>query len=430
MPKDLPSLQAPPNSPALNGAPGAGTTGLAPHAEPTRAEPIHAEPTRAEPIAAEPIAAEPIAAEPTQAQSIAAQLAYTSYLRVVAIIGVVLIHTAGLTYANDELRYTDAWWVAALATFSTKWAVPTFVMVSGALLLRPPADRSVGLFYRRRLSRIGIPLIVWHVVYITLTATVLVSTPVTPQRLFTRFLRGESYTGLYFFWLILGLYLITPLLWPLVASLSQRALGLVGVLLMATTAVNLSTLRLIRELDSAGIAAGDRTLFTQFVPFIGYFLLGYAMRNVIVRGSGRVLALAFLTLALCLELTWQVTGPFVFGAETARNLNILTPVHYQGWVLSLAAVAVFVLAHSVVHPDSRWAKPRAARWARRAGDLTLGVYATHLAVLFVLQHIPGHHWPSGAKTLTQLVVLSAATLLGALVVTMAIKRIPVLRRCV
>src|SRR5665647_3292239 len=361
--------------------------------------------------------------------SIAGQLAYTSYLRVVAIIGVVLIHTAGLTYGNDELRHTSAWWVASLATFSTKWAVPTFVMVSGALLLRPPVDRTVSLFYRRRLSRIGIPLVVWHVVYITISITIL-TTGVRPGIILARFLRGESYTGLYFFWLILGLYLITPLLWPLVESTSRRGLGVVGALLVATAALNQSAWNVIGNLEGGTGPAGDPTLFTQFVPYIGFFVLGYALRDVIVRGSGRVLALAALTTALCLELTWQVTGPFVLGIEVSRNLNTLMPVSYQGWVLGAAAVAVFVLAHSVMHPQSRWAQPRAARWARAAGDLTLGVYATHQVVLIALMRIPGHNWPHGATTLTQLIILCTATLLGAVAMTMVIKRIPLLRRSV
>lgn len=368
-------------------------------------------------------------AESPPAGSIAGQLAYTSYLRVVAIIGVVLIHTAGLTYGNHELRHTGVWWVASLATFSTKWAVPTFVMVSGALLLRPPVDRTVSLFYRRRLSRIGIPLVVWHIVYITVAATIL-TTAVPPRKILARFLRGESYTGLYFFWLILGLYVITPLLWPLVEATSRRALGVVGALLMATSALNQSAWNVISRLEGGSSPAGDPTLFTQFVPYIGFFILGYAMRDVIVRGTGRVLALAALTLALCLELTWQVTGPFVFGIPAANRLNILMPVSYQGWVLGAAAVAVFVLAHSVMHPQSRWAQPRAARRARAVGDLALGVYATHQVVLIALMRIPGHNWPQGAKTLPQLVALCTATLLGAVVMTMVIKRIPLLRRSV
>lgn len=358
-----------------------------------------------------------------------APLAYTSYLRVVAITAVVLIHTAGLTYGNDALRHTSVWWVASVATFSTKWAVPTFVMVSGALLLRPPAERSAIHFYRRRLSRIGIPLVVWHAVYITLAATILVAT-MQPRVLLTRFLQGESYTGLYFFWLILGLYVVTPLLWPVVESMSRRSLATVGTLLVAAAALSQSAHQVIGWLQPGSGPAGQPTLFTQFVPYLGFFILGYALRDVTVRGRGRVLALAFLTAALCLELTWQVTGPFVFGVGAANGLNILLPVSYQGWVLGGAAVAVFVLAHSVIHEQSRWAQPRAARWARRAADLSLGVFATHLLVQVALLRIPGLDWPQGATTLAQLGALCVATLLGALALTILLRRVPLLRRSV
>jgi len=105
-------------------------------------------------------------------------------------------------------------------------------------------------------------------------------------------------------------------------------------------------------------------------------------------------------------------------------------VHYQGWGIGLASVAVFLLARAVIHPASRWAQPRAARWARFAGDLTLGVFATHFAVLTMLKRIPGHGWPEGAKTLTQLGLLCTATLLGAVALTLVLRRIPLLRRTV
>ena len=372
----------------------------------------------------------PTSAPPTTV-SVSTQLAYTSYLRVAAIIGVVLIHTAGLTYINDDLRGTGVWWVAAALTFSVKWAVPVFVMVSGSLLLKPPVDRSAKLFYRRRLSRIGIPLVVWHVVYITLKATI-----ERPRRdpaiHVARFLRGESYTGLYYFWLILGLYLITPLLWPVIAGISRRALGGAGALLVLSAAANRSMLQVIGRLEDGSTPAGDPTILSTFVPFIGYFLLGYALRDVIVRGRGRVIAFAVLTAALCLEMVWQATGgaSMMFGVPTANWLNILAPIHYQGWILGASAVAIFVLFRSVVHPQSRWAQPRAARRARSVGDLALGVFASHLVVLMALLHIPGHNWPRAAKTLPQLVVLCTATLLIATAMTLVIKRIPLLRRSV
>ena len=147
------------------------------------------------------------------------ELAYTSYLRVTAIVAVIFIHVAGLSFIKGDLTgFTRG--VAALMTYATKWAVPVFVMVSGALVLSPPADRSPLAFYRTRLARIGIPLVVWHVVYAVLLE--LTSSSFDWRLAVSLLLKGELYTALYFFWLILGLYLVTPLLWPVVASWSGR----------------------------------------------------------------------------------------------------------------------------------------------------------------------------------------------------------------
>src|SRR5262245_13238400 len=62
--------------------------------------------------------------------------AYLSWLRVLAIVAVVSIHTTGLTMTQEGLRGSAVWWVAAAVNVGSTWAVPVFVMISGALLLR------------------------------------------------------------------------------------------------------------------------------------------------------------------------------------------------------------------------------------------------------------------------------------------------------
>lgn len=106
------------------------------------------------------------------------------------------------------------------------------------------------------------------------------------------------------------------------------------------------------------------------------------------------------------------------------------PVHYQGWVLGASAVAMFVLVRSIAHPASRWARPGVAARARWVGDLSLGVFATHLLVMFLLQRVPALGGQSGATTLPQLVAFNVAVLLGSTVLTVVLQRVPLLRRSV
>lgn len=354
-----------------------------------------------------------------------ADLAYTSYLRIAAIVAVVLIHVAGLSYGRIE-GGGAAWTLAAFLTFSTKWAVPVFVMVSGVLLLRPPADRSPQRFYRRRLARIGIPLVVWHVVYIGLFAVVL-GTPSWP-RIAARVLTGEPFTALYFFWLILGLYVVTPLLWPLVASLSRTALTLTAAALTALPAVDLVTRRVVSRLGT-DISATDPTLFTQFLPYVGFYLLGYALRDVVLRGRARVV-LAVLTLVLVTEMTFQVVYAEAVSPWLARTLTTFAPMSYQGPLLALCAVAVFLLAHALVHPGSRAAGPAWAARARTVGDLTFGVFCVHLLVAYLLSRAAGHPGLTGASTTAGVLAQNAAVVLVSFLVSAVLVRVPVLRRAV
>ncbi|MBD3783486.1 MAG: acyltransferase family protein [Micrococcales bacterium] len=353
-------------------------------------------------------------------------LAYTSYLRVVAMVSVVLIHVAGLSYVADKDLASPPRAVAAVLTFGTKWAVPVFVMVSGVLLLRPPRERDPMTFYRRRLGKIGIPLVVWHVVYIGLFGLLVADT--APGTLLARLLRGESFTALYFFWLILGLYLVTPLLWPLVEALSQRTLLVVAVLLTVLPAADLVLRQTISYLGTS-ISGSDPTLVTQFLPYVGFYLLGYALRDVVLRGAARVVVLV-LTLLLLAELVVQAAYLPGWHPGIATKIGVLLPVSYQGPLLGLGAVGVFLVVHSFVAPGSRLAtEPWSAR-ARTLGDLTFGVFCCHLLLAYVLARATGHPTFYGEDTIAGILLQNAVVVVGAFLVTAVLVRIPVLRRAV
>ncbi|KRE60422.1 acyltransferase [Nostocoides sp. Soil756] len=353
-------------------------------------------------------------------------LAYTSHLRIIAIVAVVLIHVAGLSYQqiDDE---NLAWTVAAHLTFSTKWAVPVFVMVSGVLLLRPPANRSPRHFYGRRLSRIGIPLLFWHVVYIGLFSVALVDDPAW-RRIAARFVLGESFTALYFFWLILGLYLVTPLLWPVVDALSRRGLIVTAAALTALPVADLVARRVAARLGS-DIAVADPTLVTQFLPYVGFYLLGYALKDVVVKGWARA-ALTVVTVALALEMTFQVLYAAELSPALSRTLNTFAPLSYQGPLLALSAVSVFLLVHSLVAPGSRAAGRSWAARARTLGNLTFGVFCCHLLVTYAFSRLLGHPGLTGARTTAGVLGQNLLVIVTSFGVAAVLVRLPLLRRVV
>ncbi|EET2553968.1 acyltransferase family protein, partial [Escherichia coli] len=92
-------------------------------------------------------------------------------LRVFAIFMVVVIHvTAGyVTFAdtNPSFYGSTLWWSANILDSFSRWSVPVFVMLSGYFLING-TDSTIS-FYKKRMTRILIPVLAWTMIYITWT---------------------------------------------------------------------------------------------------------------------------------------------------------------------------------------------------------------------------------------------------------------------
>ena len=65
------------------------------------------------------------------------RLAYGDTIRVCGLIAVMLIHICGFGRRPALAEDAAGWWICNLLSALSQWAVPVFVMLSGALLLNP-----------------------------------------------------------------------------------------------------------------------------------------------------------------------------------------------------------------------------------------------------------------------------------------------------
>jgi surface polysaccharide O-acyltransferase-like enzyme len=342
-------------------------------------------------------------------------------MRVVAIVAVVSAHVAGLTRVNADLHGTQVWWVAqAVYTGVRCWCVPLFVMVSGALLLRPGTRETAGAFYRRRARRLLPALVFWYVAYGLFTRYVL-DQPTSPGRALSLALTGRTYSALYFFWVILGLYLVTPALRKVVVDLVPRDLLRLGLVLTAAMAGWAATGAFVASHSDLDVVA-ESTAFTYWVPWVGYFVLGAALaERRVARRWAAPLALVFIgTAAVCAWLT-STSGP--------TPLRWVSPDTFFGVVTAVSSAAAFLLFTSLLPPTRRAPGP-GGRVLGTLGGLTLGVFAMHLAVLYGLQHASVVEVPHGATTLPELGYLLWATLLLSFCAAWALSHVPLLRHLV
>ena len=215
---------------------------------------------------------------------------WIDWMRVIACFLVMIVHSTEPFYLGGEgsriLTKTDAFWVSLFEMIS-RACVPLFVIASSYLQF--PIHYSTGEFLKRRASRILIPFLIWTVVYALIWGE--------PVENFKGLLLNFNYAAghLWFVYMLLGLYLLMPLLSPWAEKVGKRELGIYLGIFALTTFIPY-----IREAfgGSAPVIYGPTGipnpahyplwgeaswnaygLFYYFSGFIGYMLLGLWLRK-------------------------------------------------------------------------------------------------------------------------------------------------------
>lgn len=339
--------------------------------------------------------------------------------RVTAVVGVAAIHVFGAMVTNTTIRGSGSWWVAVAVDIGFIWVVPAFVMISGALILEPRQyERGTTSFYRRRLVRLAPALVFWSLFYFIVIRTGVSGFPITRDAIASFALDGRPYTHLYFLWLIIGLYAVAPVLAAFLRDGGpRRALIFAGVALAATV-VTASSSSLLSALGQAR----PLTLLalTQWLPYVGYFLAGWALRATRLQGWRLAVGAGgtLVAIAVCiLQYGWH---------PRISALDAIAPVGYYGPLVALASVGVFVSANSLF---AGW-RPRAmtSRVLRELSDSAFGVFLVHFAVMVLLRTLPPFTDADGSLALTVLLWIVVVVL--SFLIVFGLRRIPLVSKVV
>ncbi|MGW8289404.1 MAG: acyltransferase, partial [Candidatus Bathyarchaeia archaeon] len=144
-------------------------------------------------------------------------------IRTVAIVLVIVLHASTETVTVADQMSPEGvtlWWTTNIYDSLARPAVPLFVMLSGALLLQPAKlDEPLGVFFKKRLNRIALPFLFWGIAYFAWRAFVNGET-LTANSILQGVLTGP-YNHFWFLYLLVGLYLLTPVLRVLVAHIRR-----------------------------------------------------------------------------------------------------------------------------------------------------------------------------------------------------------------
>lgn len=340
-------------------------------------------------------------------------------LRIVSVVGVVAIHVFGNMVGNDAVRGSARWWGAVVLDLGFVWVVPVFVMISGALILEPrqfeegPRD-----FYRRRLLRLGPAFVFWPLFYVFVVHSVMVGELSDWKAFVLGVVDGRSYTHLYFLWLIVGLYVVAPVLAAFLRDGGRhRAQVFAGVVLVVTVTALISA----NLLSAAGYERSvSQSALTQWLPYVGFFVAGWALRDTVLRGWRLVSVTAAAVVGTSLVI-------IQYGRQDDLPpvLGVFFPISYYGPAVAIVALAWFVVAVSYLHD---WRPGRSAGFVRVLSDASFGVFLVHFAVIHLVRSVPALAPTDEFLPITS-VVWALVTVLSFCLVA-ALRRIPGVNRLV
>jgi surface polysaccharide O-acyltransferase-like enzyme len=284
---------------------------------------------------------------------------FIDYLRILAALGVVLIHTvADLSFSYGQI-IGSKWWAANLISSMTHWAVPIFIMISGYLLLGSSRVQNRQEFYLSRLRRIGLPLFLWTIIYAVYYHFTR-QDPLSFSFVLKRLVFDQPYEHLYFLIALLQLALITPFLTKIVKPLNTESLGWLTSLLIVI-----------------GIFWKPwRFIVPLFIPYLGLYLGGYWLKKkkFILKKEQFLIATSLLTALISI-------GTYFLVSNSSPDRNGLYFYTYFNPLTIVFSFSIFIFFQNLEKVLPR------KQLIANISSTTLGVYLIHPMVMDLFKFI-------------------------------------------
>ncbi|WGW00228.1 acyltransferase [Vibrio sp. YMD68] len=285
-------------------------------------------------------------------------------LRCVAAVAVIAIHVlAPYRHELGSIPF-DQWLTAVSVNGVSRWAVPVFILISGALMLSDQRPFDAKYYVKRRLGKVLLPFIIWSLFYAYLSGWTLAGYDlgVTKQVLSDSFTHS-TYYHLGFFYYFIPLYLVIPLLQIFVRRTTDEAIYALVAVWLFTTVLYLFKV--------------DGPWSNQFWLYSGYLPLGYVLFKKVPLNKTSV------GIVTCLGVIALVAT-----VVSVVNLSVTADAYTVGRWLSYKTLNV-ILAASMVFMLCRYFGEGLSENTRKVVGVisknSLGIYILHPIFLWPMK---------------------------------------------
>jgi surface polysaccharide O-acyltransferase-like enzyme len=344
-------------------------------------------------------------------------------VRTVAIILVILLHAA--IEPNPTLDFmsppgVQLWWASNVYNSISRSAVPLFIMLTGALLLQPnKTDEPLGIFFKKRWNRIGIPVMFWGAIFFAWDFLARGQAP-TLLSVLQGVLAGP-HVHFWYVYILVGLYLITPLLRIIVTHANWKTIQYFLIIWFVGTGI-LPLLTLY--VDISPQAVWFRQNVFLLVGLLGYFVLGAYVAKLKLRRS-------ILALMLILSSLWTIIGTYFLIASLGEQYSQFF-LDASSFSVIIASVSLFLILTSIRTQKIENRFPRGNRVLKLISENTLPIYLFHLIVLETLQkgYLGLKISVTNLNPIIEIPLVTTVTLLICLAIIVPLKKLPYVKRII
>lgn len=284
---------------------------------------------------------------------------YFDVLRVIACLQVIAYHAPMVSPSSTSVSVFPA-----VNSFLCCTGVPLFFMISGALLLDREVKGSAIDYLKKRIGKVLFPTLFFTLLVVCIKSSLLLDEYGDKDML--SFVLSIPFSTrvavLWFMYVLIGLYLLIPILSPWLSKVSNKELHLYLGLWMVSLLYPWLTLYLDIETSVNGV-------FYYFSGYVGYFVLGLYLKRY------------DLSLKLLLPASFvAISLPFV--VKVVFHSNVSTGLFAQYLTLPplVLSATLFMIAKKYAHKiPSMFHK-----CISLASNLCFGIYLWHIVVRFLV----------------------------------------------
>lgn len=296
------------------------------------------------------------------------------------------------------------------------WAVPVFMMLSGATLMNYREKYDTKTFFKKRFIKVLIPFIFWAVfmfVWGIATKQIDPSEHSGMKDWLNEFFYNKEQSIYYFMFEILGVYLTMPLLSLLTKNEYRKTLWLiVGLFFVFNSFIpNILGMFEINWNEAFGI---------KFNGYLIYVILGHLLSTEDLSKKQRW----SIYIGAIIGLIYRYTTTFILSKNAGEVVR--TSWGYFSWHCILLSCAVFIFVKNLKLDDKLENKPKLTKTLETISSCSFGIYLIHMIVKYYETNLLNWSIYSWSYRIIGIIT----TYLFSLLIVYILKKIPIIKKLV